>query len=86
MNSIKILFKKVYPTFKLALLEIVNTVSIDFANLKELGMKELFFAVAYPDLSLLKNFPGEQTSWSIDGEITLSEAARKKCTVLVIGK
>lgn len=83
---IKILYKKAFPAFRIALLEVVNTISINLANLKELGIKELFFAVAYPDASMAKNLDGESTSWSANGLITLSDSARKKSTVLVIGK
>lgn len=85
MGSIKILFKKAYPTFKLALLEVVGKKLLNVADLKELGMRELFFVMAYPDTAS-RAAAEEPTSWTADGLITVGSACSGKQTLLVVGK
>jgi len=81
---LKILFKKAYPTFKVALLEVDGQEEINLANIEGLGIKELFFVLACPGTET-KDIAAETTTWAIDGQIELGDASKSKQTLLVIG-
>jgi len=48
MDFTKILFKKTYPTFKVALLETAGQTTINMTYFKELGIQQVFFVMACP--------------------------------------